>query len=99
MSEVTVTAVQPVLGLREGDTVTIERTERVARHIKEGHLRVVDGSVETTDVGTTSDHPDPIPVDQVGGEGTASSEDTKPPSRAKKPTTKLATGFVSSRKE
>lgn len=41
MSEVTVTAVQPVLGLADGATVTIERTPRIDAHIKAGHLLVV----------------------------------------------------------
>lgn len=98
MSEVTVTAVQPVLGLREGDTITVERTDRVDAHIKEGSLRVVDDTVETTEVGTTSDHPDPVAVDQSSTAGDASSEDAKS-SRTKKPATKIATEFVSSRKE
>ena len=42
MSEVTVTAVQPVLGLDEGVTVTVERTRRIDAHIASGSLRVVE---------------------------------------------------------
>ena len=46
MSEVTVQAIQPVLGLDDGAVVTIERTARVDAAISQGRLRVL---------------PDPIP--------------------------------------
>ena len=46
MSEVTVKAVQPVLGLEDGATVTIERTPRVDNAIKTGRLVVI---AETAD--------------------------------------------------
>lgn len=38
MSEVTVKAVQPVLGLEDGAVVTIEKTRRVAAAIEQGRL-------------------------------------------------------------
>lgn len=41
MSEVTVRAVQPVLGLDEGAVVTIERTRRIAAAIEQGRLQVL----------------------------------------------------------
>ncbi|QRY62754.1 hypothetical protein JVX90_00305 [Gordonia sp. PDNC005] len=49
MSEVTITAVQPVLGLMVGDTVTVERTHRVDAAIKTGRVTVAgDESEEET---------------------------------------------------
>ena len=41
MSEVTVKAIQPVLGLDDGAVVTIERTPRVDAAIRAGALAVV----------------------------------------------------------
>lgn len=41
MSEVTVEAVQPVLGLLAGDVVTIEATRRVSKAIEAGRLKVI----------------------------------------------------------
>lgn len=44
MSEITVKAVQPVLGLPpEGAVVTVEHTPRVEAAIRSGHLVVVEG--------------------------------------------------------
>ena len=40
MSEVTIRAAQNVLGLRRGDTVTVERTPRVDAAIKYGRVLV-----------------------------------------------------------
>ncbi|AVM01885.1 hypothetical protein C6V83_18070 [Gordonia iterans] len=59
MSEVTVRAVQPVLGIPDGGTVTIEKTRRVAAAIEQGHLVVVDPPtgterVETIDIGAVT---------------------------------------------
>lgn len=42
MSEVTVKAMQPVLGLDDGAIVTVERTPRVDAAINTGRLRVID---------------------------------------------------------
>ena len=41
MSEVTVKAMQPVLGLDDGAVVTIERTTRIDNAIKAGRLVVI----------------------------------------------------------
>lgn len=48
MSEVTVSAVQPVLGLDEGSVVTIECTRRVQAAVDAGALVLVDA--ETTEM-------------------------------------------------
>lgn len=49
MSEVTVRAVQPVLGLDDGAVVTIERTPRVAAAIEQGRLVVVAAPIPGVD--------------------------------------------------
>lgn len=41
MSDVTIQTVQPVLGLPDGVTVTVERTRRVQAAIDAGRVRVV----------------------------------------------------------
>ncbi|WP_156479475.1 hypothetical protein ACK8HH_17110 [Gordonia sp. LUNF6] len=77
MSEVTVKAIQPVLGLADGDVVTIERTPRIDTAIKAGRLVVQDQPVQTTDVGTTSDDPEPVPDDSPQPE-TAEAQSEQP---------------------
>ena len=49
MSEVTVKAMQPVLGLDDGAVVTIERTNRIDNAIKAGRLVVIDEAGERLD--------------------------------------------------
>ncbi|MCF8610063.1 hypothetical protein L5G28_07790 [Gordonia sp. HY285] len=48
MSEVTVRAVQPVLGLYADAVVTVERTLLIDRHITAGHLIVEQGATDGT---------------------------------------------------
>lgn len=62
MSEVTVTAVQAVLGLAEGDTVTIERTKRIAAHIDAGHLREHKPTPAPAAAAVTVTEPDDAPT-------------------------------------
>lgn len=56
MSEVTVKANQPALGLPDGAIVTVERTERVDGAINAGILTVV-GDVESEPLGEPGDEP------------------------------------------
>ena len=46
MSEVTVKAMQPVLGLDDGAVVTIERTTRIDNAIKAGRLVVISETLD-----------------------------------------------------
>lgn len=67
MSEVTVKAMQPILGLDDGAVVTVERTPRVDAAISTGRLRVLDEPSEPLTAvndsiaaaSTAADEPDP----------------------------------------
>lgn len=64
MSEVTVKANQPALGLPDGAIVTVERTERVDGAINAGILTVVgDAAVEPLDEPVRT--PDKLPPDDA----------------------------------
>lgn len=77
MSEVTVRAVQPILGLEDGAVATIERTPRVQAAIDAGRLAVLTEAPDPVQAAEPT--PEPAVEDTTGPEPAAEPDTEEPP--------------------